>query len=613
MLSPKHIPGRPGTHASGTSLEGRLAEPRRTHPPKPRPDPPKGAPSAGQATPPLPAGPAQELAPAIAAAAKYRQALLAKPYVLGVRAGYKFIGGRITAMPAVVVIVDRKVAPLKTEDRIPGSLDGIPTDITLPDPYERLRLTPGAEAGVAVKAPRLLIDELQDATAARRAEEAAEAIRAITYEPPPGSNLDAVTGAMTITCHVSPDAGWRVLEPFLSATENGMSVGMYDFTAPHIYRAARTLLKTDGVTWRQTLGPKESLPAEDDVDSTKADDLTEVQVVRGLRRVALDRFTTAFAHVGSGRTFASAYHIKLAVRDGKAFWLSSGSWQTSNQPSIDFLADDADRTLMPRFNREWHVVVQNRALSEKFEVFLQHDLATAQQPIEEAALAALPDLLIPEEAFFAEERARRTVDVFAPQKFTFGASNPLTVQPILTPDNFIDIVLDLLKKRPSRTLYFQNQSLNPIKEPTPAFKELLRLLAKYSNDDDLDVRIIIRSIGAIRKKLESLKAAGFNMSRIRLQEGCHTKGIIIDSGTILLGSHNFTNEGTQVNRDASLLIRDKGIAGYFERIFLHDWEQLSGETIREETMPVPVIGHEAAPLADGRNYVRVPWRFLEED
>jgi len=35
---------------------------------------------------------------------------------------------------------------------------------------------------------------------------------------------------------------------------------------------------------------------------------------------------------------ASSYHIKVAVRDDEAAWLSSGNWQSSNQPPADPLA-----------------------------------------------------------------------------------------------------------------------------------------------------------------------------------------------------------------------------------------------------------------------------------
>jgi PLD-like domain len=228
----------------------------------------------------------------------------------------------------------------------------------------------------------------------------------------------------------------------------------------------------------------------------------------------------------------------VAVRDRKSFWLSSGNWQSSNQPDIDFLEADADVSLV-------YAVVDNPALAKAFQVFLDHDFKTARAPVPEAAAlpAAGPDLLIPVDEFLREEATRRTIEVFGPRKFVFTQDQPLTVQPLLTPDNYAEVVVALLRKRPRERLFFQNQSLNPVKQPEPEFEELMQLLACYSQDETLDVRLIFRNIGPVRKKLESLQAAGFNMKRVRMQEGCHTKGIIIDSRTVLLGSHNFTNQG----------------------------------------------------------------------
>jgi len=599
------IAGTPGTLAQGPQPnrdEGPADPPRPTarQPVRPAPQP-QTAPLGGAVR-------AGELEPAVKAARGNREALLQKPHVIDVRAGYKFIDGRITPTPAVVVVVDRKTSDLPPTQQIPAVVDGVITDVAPADPFERLRAR-GREAVTLVpKQPRLLIDEIQPTGA----EAFEEALPTTTYEPPPDGDLSALTGAMTITCHVSPDAGWKVLGPFLSATQREICLGMYDFTAPHIYRTARTLLKNDAVSWKHTLGPNESLPGEDDVDSTKADDLTEKQVNTGLKRVGHDRFENTFAHVGAGKTFASAYHIKVAVRDRKAFWLSSGNWQSSNQPNIDFLDPDADVSLVARFNREWHVVVEHAPLAKVFQLYLEHDFTTASAPEHEAGElpVAGPDLLIPVDEFLREE-VGQSIEVFAPKKFSFGTTQPLTVQPILTPDNYLDVVVKLLRKKPQRKLYFQNQSLNPVLDPTPEFKELMRRLADYSQDPDLDVRLIFRNIGPVRKKLESLQAAGFNMKRVRMQAGCHTKGIIVDSKTVLLGSHNFTNQGVSVNRDASLLITNDGIAKYYERVFLHDWENLARETIREESTPIPVTaGGEEAASAD---FVRVPWSYIEED
>lgn len=561
-----------------------------------------------------------ELKRAVEAASAHRARLMQIPQVVAVRAGYLFRNGEITSIPAVVVAI-RTVpgkpfdkAAIMAELNIPSTLDGVPVDLEIADPFQQLMSEGVTEAAPLIRRrPQLLIDEIQASDAEA---ELMEAIPVITYEPPENGDLSPVTGAMTITCHVSPDAGWKVLKPFLEGTNRKLHLGMYDFTAPHIYRTARTLLKESGVEWQQVLGPKESLPTEDDVDSTKANDLKESSVVRGLKRVASDRFNNSFAHVGSGRTFASAYHIKVAVRDDRAFWLSSGNWQSSNQPEIDFFDENADRQLISRFNREWHVVCESPLLAKRFQVFLDHDFETAATTEEAAVVSelALPALAVPVEEFLEEERAAVGLEVFAPQKFTFTAQNPLTVQPILTPDNYLEVVLEFLRKKPRRRLYFQNQSLNPIKSPTPEYAELLKLLARYSKDPDLDVRFIFRNIGPIRKKLESLQAAGFNMSRVRMQSGCHTKGIIVDSETILLGSHNITNSGVEVNRDASLLIRHSGIAQYYERVFLHDWEKLSKPTIREESVPVPITGSEAASLTtSGDDVLVVPFSYFEEE
>src|SRR6185295_2389560 len=80
----------------------------------------------------------------------------------------------------------------------------------------------------------------------------------------------------------------------------------------------------------------------------------------------------------NGGTFARDYHIKLVVRDRKAFWLSSGSWQSSNQPNIDSLGDGRNDPRLPICNREWHVIGSHAGLSDVWAKFLEGDLTTAQ-------------------------------------------------------------------------------------------------------------------------------------------------------------------------------------------------------------------------------------------
>lgn len=126
---------------------------------------------------------ARALSPAIDAAALRRDELLQLPGVVDVRAGYIFKDGVITQTPAVVVAVTG-VAPGARFDKaevaaqlgIPFSIAGVPVDLELANPYQRLRRSLGAEAVPASRLPRLLIDELQ-APAAEGVSEAVPACR----------------------------------------------------------------------------------------------------------------------------------------------------------------------------------------------------------------------------------------------------------------------------------------------------------------------------------------------------------------------------------------------------------------------------------------------------
>jgi phosphatidylserine/phosphatidylglycerophosphate/cardiolipin synthase-like enzyme len=90
------------------------------------------------------------------------------------------------------------------------------------------------------------------------------------------------------------------------------------------------------------------------------------------------------------------------------------------------------------------------------------------------------------------------------------------------------------------------------------------------------------------------------MARVRLQNRCHTKGIIVDAARVLIGSHNFTNQGTLVNRDASLLFDDGEIARYFEELFWFDWKHLTRQS----------VGRRRARPADGREAVPAGMRLV---
>jgi hypothetical protein len=341
----------------------------------------------------------------------------------------------------------------------------------------------------------------------------------------------------------------------------------------------------------------------------KANDVPEDQVVDRLRQLMGDRLRQAYVDViGPDRTFASSYHIKVIVRDGQEVWLSSGNLQTTNQPNIQ-PAEDGERRLEPlrRFNREWHIVFRNDALAATFEGYLLHDLQTAEQnpgnepPDEEIfvpALAPAPDVELLE---------RRRARYFRRQVFASDPGSPVRVQALLTPDNYLDHVIPLVQSARER-LFIQNQSLSLLQgdRNEERFLELWGAI-KERQDAGVELRMIFRvhtfDEDGARSIKERLVDFGFRPASILVQENCHTKGVVVDSAVVLVGSHNWTNQGTIANRDASLIIRQPAIARYYEAIFLFDWDTLT----REPRPPRPQRGRgpggderlEGAPPAAG--------------
>jgi hypothetical protein len=514
---------------------------------------------------------------------KHRAELLAVPGVLGVRAGYKVSAGWVSTTPAIVVTVRQKVAMPKLS--LPDSLDGVLVDVEPATPRQQLLgLSPEAQRGVDM----------------RYAADLDELIRTSRYVPPPDLALDEVTAPMKILCHTSPDAGWPTLKGFLGDTTQRLTVAMYDFTAPHIRDQLKTAMERVSGNLRLVLDPNESLTAPGDGENPKANDVDEETVREALQKALGNRFEFVWAAVKiSGKTtggiFGSAYHIKVAVRDGRSFWLSSGNWQSSNQPDLDPLANGADNTgVLDTYNREWHVIVDHPAIAQTFEQFIEWDYSHAE-PLQAGPEAArLPTLLMPP----ADELAGEEVapQWFAPQQFEFTDGNPVRVQPLLSPDNYAAKTLELIQSA-RRTLYIQNQYIKlskQAKDDTPEFAAILNAVKKCIQDG-VEVRIIVRDLPDVRQQLEALQQFGIPLDHVKVLKGTHTKGIVVDSSVVSIGSHNWSNDGVVYNRDASLIVYDEKIAKFFEQVFLFDWSRARQQLGFESAMPLVSTGAESAP------------------
>jgi phospholipase D-like protein len=507
--------------------------------------------------------------PIMQALGAVRQQLMTVKAVVATRPGYKYPAGA-DPVPAVVVAVTPGTAPVHADDlEKKFAVPFVVADATVEEQIASAQASPvsfGSPEGSTVSAlERLLGGEEMLAFAPPKTG---------SYEEPNPPNLPSVQEKMELTICVSPEAGWGELESFLQGTQSRLTVAMYQFTAPHIFDAIEAAVSASGRQFELVLHP---IPEKPPKSGVKANDLDEEDdVIEPLKKTMKDRFEMTWATLVSKAhpdgLFASAYHIKVAVRDGNAVWLSSGNWQSSNQPNVHPFVDHPDKLpagFQRKYNRDYHAIIGSMKLASIYEGYIKRDFELAAAQAGETVSFAAPDLFVPEE----EEEA---VEFAAPPRLfePLRLNREVSVQPLLTPDNYAEHALKLIQSA-KQSVWFQNQYINfrGTDEDFAEFKLLIGAL-KQQIDDGREVRIICRDMMK-QESLDVLVALGFPKDVFRFQPACHNKTIIVDGKTVMFGSHNWSNEGVKTNRDASLIFDDAEIANYLAEVYDYDWNRLA--------------------------------------
>ncbi len=403
-----------------------------------------------------------------------------------------------------------------------------------------------------------------------------EAVSAISYDDDARKgkkfSFDPVDEEMELLLHVGPEFSWDTLKGFLAGAKKELVAAMYEFHATHIKDAIQERLK-DEVEMQLVLD-NTTFGGHTDEDGR----FDPVAVFKGWA----DSF--AFERVvvpeGASGLIANAYHIKVTVRDQDTFWLSSGNWKAgSSQPQISQAQRDAAATTDLPGNREWHVVVTNKTLAGRYRNHILQDmkrslaLGGGELPASRQDESFL-DLPLHEAVTLERRPAARLI----PPK---PLRKKVKVRPLLTPDQqggvFSHAVLDLIRSA-RKSLLFQIPYIAMPSNPRADRGFIDQLIAALV--DKLkslpDARVILRTGGS--KFSSPTHAAWFFKSkgvdidgRLRAIENHHTKGMIVDGKRVLLGSHNWSQPGVSLNRDASLLFDDAEVASYYAEAFEVDW------------------------------------------
>jgi phosphatidylserine/phosphatidylglycerophosphate/cardiolipin synthase-like enzyme len=494
------------------------------------------------------------------------------PGFVAAEPGFPLIDGTFVTKPAIIVLVSRKVPRehLLAEDRAPDELGGCQVHVMQADPVRQL-----------------------EAINAVDGQNAAAAVAIYTYKRLDGNPIDKpFTVTKPLMCHVGPDAGWPVLKKFLNDADRELSVSIYDFNAKHI---ATTLIES-------ALANKLEIAVNWD-DSPRID--MESETFKEIRSKLKPHFRDAIVRTGDGRRFANSYHEKVAVRDSRAFWLSSGNWTVRSQPDIDPIKDpDTGHGMYGKYNREWHVIVNDSELAKLFETYIRYDFDQSRQEADEdrPAVAAIrfPDVFVPIEDVVDAAAVAAIPQPVAPKNLPAGGRD-VRIQPVLTPDNYVDRVTALLESaKRSIHMQFAYITYSDAKADAP-FTKMLNVLKKMSNGRDIDTKIIVGSTQAA-DKVGALVKKGFNQKVFRQQTNIHNKGIVVDGKVVLVSSANWSSDGILRNRDAGLIIHDRDIAGYYDGVFLDDWNHRASQIKEPAAAIVAALG---APTPPGM--ARISW------
>lgn len=357
--------------------------------------------------------------------------------------------------------------------------------------------------------------------------------------------------------YASPEATFAVTQRLLAAARRTILIGIYDFTAPYVRDLLVAAIRR-GVQVSVML----------DLDQRKGEpELWADLLAQGCVGVPAPSCASAEAR------YFPLCHEKVIVVDDAWTLVQSGNYSEASIPQNT--TDGGDPARFVPGNRDMGLAVHSAALAAFFTRVLAGDMqleltATGgrglpEQPGAEAgaAVAAVRPPQIPPTRF----PSRR----FRPRR-------PISVQPVLSPDNYMQVIPGLLASA-TRSIAIEQQY---IRGDQPAIRTLLGAIrAARSQRPALQVRIVLaRPYGAPDPDNADLTAlAEFDLrlgAHVRYLNPayfvhCHNKLLLVDGQRVLVSSQNWSDCAVMRNREAGLLVDYAPLARYYQAIFDLDW------------------------------------------
>jgi phosphatidylserine/phosphatidylglycerophosphate/cardiolipin synthase-like enzyme len=362
-----------------------------------------------------------------------------------------------------------------------------------------------------------------------------------------------------VTAYASPDSTFAVTKRLFDAAKKSIVIGIYDFTADHVKQLLVAAMNR---------GVKVELML--DLDGKKEED-----VFQDLETLGAD-CTPAPSCASKNNKFFRSSHEKFVVIDDKIIMVQSGNYSDHSIPLN--VIDGGEKKTFKTGNRDMGLVMHSKPMAKFFTKIFNGDV---KLELTGAQLAAAPQRV---DTFLIEAAPKKIPSTLFPSK-TVTLTSPLTVQPILSPDNYMKLIPDVVAQA-KKSILIQQQYIKAKQSDIITLLKAIKIAR--NNNPQLDVRIVLGKIFSkkdVPKEKANLKelAGKFGLklgTNIRYVDETrfvhlHNKLILIDDDGVLVSSQNWSNAAVSENREAGLLLQHKTINGYFKKIFESDWSTAS--------------------------------------
>lgn len=360
-----------------------------------------------------------------------------------------------------------------------------------------------------------------------------------------------------VIAYCSPDSTYAVTKRLFDDAKKSILIGIYDFSAEYMKEMVLDALKR-GVKIKLML----------DIDNKNEQDLFDDLNDSGVDGVPAPSCASHRVH------YFSSSHEKVVVIDGEWSLIQSGNF---SENSIPFnVKDGGDPAHFRSGNRDAGLAIRSKKLARFFTTILESDMALELNGPEGVAQVAETA-----KAFLIERAPTKVPLALFPSK-TFKLTKPLTIQPVLSPDNYMEVIPDKLRGATKSILIEQQY----IRAGQGNITDLLQAIKDASEaTPNLDVRIILGKIFSTsdlpkeRENLDLLKreyglVLGKNIRYIDTSRyvHCHNKMVLVDSHGVMVSSQNWSNFAVSKNREAGVWLSHVGMCKYFTEIFENDWK-----------------------------------------